>query len=193
MLFIITAIISLLFAQVKTLATYKSSSLSYDSSNCSSPSSCSFDGETSQVCKDELANIEAQPDPPAAQYLRSLQAVIEAQLGLWMNPTTRTETAIDFCAAYRIQIRIFDAMGFGIEYPSLTIRDNPTRATHMRAEALNKGAIAKGMAINGHVYYSFQIFTSNGEYAMIELRALRRKMPLGNLINFKRKDLRNCN
>lgn len=194
---IFTSIISLLVAsvaQADKFAINRNSSVSYGSNDCpSSNSSCSFDGEISQVCQDELADIEAQANPAAVAFFRSLQVDIMTHINLWLNSSTQTDTALAFCAANGIIVRVYGAMGLGKEFPSTNTVGGPIGITHMRAEALNKGVYAKGMPGDSNDRYSFQYFTSTGSYAMFELIAPRNKLPLGNMINIKRNALRKCN
>ena len=96
-----------------------------------------------------------QPKGAAYVYFKSLQAKIERQAFLWLNPNTQIDAAKNFAAQFSVVVKLSNAAGL-IFYSSDGVIEDPTlhypgnaRTWALKVAAMNKGST--------DTYYAFYL------------------------------------
>lgn len=189
--FFIKSILSILAVSVYARDSSSDCESSYGTDCSSSSSLCNTylsSDSSPRLCAKELAIIEAQPCLPAVNYMKKLEAEVRANARAWFLTTTRTETIKAFATNNGIVVRIYNAFGASLAYPSGTLIPSNNDFSVLRSQALNKGVYDAGMDTNA--YYAFYMTTPGGSYMMVQFIVPRSQLPLNN-IKYKRNCLYN--
>lgn len=138
--------------------------------------------KTLNRCKTKLQSIVYDPKVAALAYFHNLSRQIQSKAYLWFNPTTRVSTVEKFCSTNGVSVSIYDAMGHFIQYPSLDTGDM-NYVSPLRASALNSDVYSRGSYDS---YYSFQMFSPNAEYMLIDLIVNNTALPLNNFFKYNK-------